>query len=118
MLPAMANSFEPTKLTWTALLGRWIDFARSALALPDDAEGRAWRQAVPDIIGLQAVVMALHHADELEPDERAVGVDRSRILIQRHTDALHGAFGTTDLHPMLVELITDAWIAVRRAEAR
>jgi hypothetical protein len=111
------SQFEPTKLTWTALLGRWIDFARSALALPDDAEGRAWKQSVPAIIGLQAVVMALHHSDELDADQRAVGRDRARVLIERHTRELHDAFGDDQPHPMLVELITDAWSAVKADES-
>ncbi len=110
------TTFQPDKLTWTALLGRWIEFARSAVALPDDADGRAWKQAVPAIIGLQAVVMALDHADELDPAQQAVGVDRARLLVARHTRELHEAFGTTELHPMLIELITDAWSAIRRAQ--
>jgi hypothetical protein len=111
---------HPRKLTWAALLGHWVEFARSAVALPDDAEGRAWRKSIPAIIGLQAVTMALAEADDLEPEQRAVGVDRSRVLIERHTRELHEAFDIdagNDLHPMLVELITDAWSAVRKAEA-
>jgi hypothetical protein len=110
------SELDVPKLTWAALLGRWVEFARSAVALPDDAEGRAWRTAVADIIGLQAVAMALRDAERLEAGERAVGVDRARVLIERHTANLHQAFGTTDLRPMLVELITDAWSAVKAAE--
>ncbi len=110
------SEIDASKLTWTALLGRWVEFARSAVALPDDAEGRAWRKSVPDIIGLQAVAMALRDAERLEPDQRALGVDRARVLIERHTAHLHAAFGPAELHPMLVELITDAWSAVRAVE--
>lgn len=108
--------FDPDKLTWAALLGRWVDFARCALALPNDAEGAAWKQSVPAIIGLQAVVMALNHTDELDAAQRAVGIDRARVLIDRHTQELHAAFGDTPLPPMLVELITDAWSAVKQHE--
>jgi hypothetical protein len=111
------STFDPQKLTWAALLGRWIEFARSALALPDDAEGRAWRQAVPAIIGLQAVAMALAEADQLDHDQRALGCDRARVLIERHATELHAIFGADELHPMLRELIDDAETALRRAEA-
>lgn len=93
-----------------------MEFARSAVALPDNAEGRAWKEVVPDIIGLQAVAMALQEADQLQPDERALAVDRSRVLIERHTDHCHEAFGTKALPEPLVELITDAWSAVRQTE--
>ncbi len=111
------SKFDPRKLTWAALLGRWMEFARSALALPDDAEGRAWRQAVPAIIGLQAVAMALSEAGELDREQRALGCDRARVLIERHRNELHGIFGPDALQPMLRELIDDAEAALRRAEA-
>jgi hypothetical protein len=99
--------FDPRKLTWAALLGRWITFARSAVALPDDAHGRAWKAAVPDIIGLQAVAMALGELDQLPADERALGLDRAQILVDRHTRNLSTLFAD-DLHPMLRELIQEA----------
>ncbi len=104
-------------ITWTALLGRWIDFARSAVALPDDATGRAWRQAIPAVIGLQAVTMALGEVGDLPDDQRALGLDRAEILIQRHTDQLRQAFGDQPLHPMLAELIQDARAALHQAQA-
>ncbi len=106
---------QPQKLTWAALLGRWVEFAQAAVALPDDAQGRNWRQAVPAIIGLQAVTMALGDADQLAPDQRALGLDRAEILIDRHVRQLHGIFGRSQLHPMLEELILDAHSALRRA---
>jgi len=109
---------NPQQLTWAALLGRWVEFARSAVALPDDAEGRAWKRAIPAVIGLQAVAMALKHSDELDARQTAVGVDRARVLIERHTVELHEAFGEADLHPMLVEMIQDAWSAVHETERR
>lgn len=108
---------DATRLTWAALLGRWIDFAQSAVALPDDADGRAWKRSVPAIIGLQAIAMALRHADELPADERALGIDRARVGIDRYTADLRQAFGDGALHPMLSELILDAWSAVKQAEA-
>lgn len=106
-----------TKLTWPALLGRWMQFAQSALALPDDAEGRAWKGSVPAIIGLQAIALALQHLDELEADERALGIDRARVGIERYTDDLHAAWGDAELPKKVDELIMDAWSAVKQAEA-
>ena len=110
------SDLDPVKLTWAALLGRWIEFARSAVALPDDASGRAWKQAVPEIIGLQAVTMALGETDQLPADQRALGLDRARILIERHTQKLHAIFSPHPLHPMLTELLDDANAAVKTAE--
>ena len=104
------------KLTWAALLGRWIEFAQSALALPGDAEGQSWRASVPAIIGLQALCMALKEVDELPADERALGVDRARILLDRHTAGLREAFGPGELPAMLEELVSDARGAIEAAE--
>lgn len=113
----MNQDYDARKLTWAALLGRWVEFARSAVALPDDAPGRAVRAAVPDIIGLQAVTMALGEAELLEPDERALGLDRARVLIERHTRNIRTQFADQDVPAMLTELIDDAEQAVRRVEA-
>jgi len=101
-------------MTWAALLGQWMRFAQSALALPDDAEGRAWKRIVSDIIGLQAVSMALAEADQLPADERALAVDRSRVLIERYRGHIEQAFGGGVGHPMLAELIADAEAAADR----
>jgi hypothetical protein len=75
-------------LTWAALLGRWIDFARSAVALPDDTAGQAMRDCVPDIIMLQAVYFALKHLQDLDSQEKALGLDRAQVLITKHTNAI------------------------------
>ncbi len=94
-------------LTWAALLGRWIEFARSALALPDDADGRAMRRSVPDIIMLQAVFFALAEVDDLPDDERALGLDRAQVLISKHTTAIHEHWADLDLPDDIAELIAD-----------
>lgn len=101
-------SEAPGDITWAVLLGRWVEFARSALALPDDAEGQRWRQSVPDIIMLQAVTFALRQLDELDQPERSLGLDRAQILIDRHADHLHGRFGSGQLPPGLRDLVQDA----------
>ena len=109
-------AFDARKVTWTALLGRWVSFARSAVALPDDAQGRAWKAAVPDIIGLQAVTCALDELDQLPPHERALGLDRARVLIERHSGNLHRLW-PNGLHPMLDEMIGDAQAAMHKAHS-
>ena len=108
---------DAQKLTWAALLGRWVEFARSAVALPDDAQGRAWKAAVPSIITLQAITMALREADQLDASERALALDRARILTEQCRAALHELFQPQRLHPMLNELLGDAQQAIAQAEA-
>ena len=95
-------------VTWAVLLGHWVDFARSALALPDDAAGRRLRASVPDIIMLQAVWHALGEVDGLDPDQRALGIDRAEVLIDKHAAALHDRFGNDALPDLVAELIDDA----------
>ncbi|MEM1108275.1 MAG: hypothetical protein AAGH99_06255 [Planctomycetota bacterium] len=105
---------HPEKMTWAVLLGRWVAFAKSALALPKDAEGQRLRDAVPDIINLQAVWFSLSHLDELDADQRALGLDRAEVLIEKHRNALSEAWGEEALPEQLVELIEDAETALRQ----
>ena len=95
-------------LTWTVLLGRWIEFAKSALALPDDAEGRRLRDSVGDIIMLQAVWFALQNLDELDDAERAVGLDRAQLLIDKHGGVIRDRWRNREMPSMLCELLADA----------
>lgn len=109
---------QPRKLTWAALLGHWVDFARSTAALPSgDADAARVKQTVADIIGLQAVWFALHHLDELDADQRALGLDRAELLIVRHEAAIRDAWGNEPVPEALRELIHDAQsqLAVARA---
>ncbi len=102
------TTLHPDELAWAVLLGRWVDFARSALALPDDAEGRRLRDSVGDIIQLQAVWFALQHLDELEPGQRALGVDRAAVLVEKHAGALQARFRDQPIPALIAELIGDA----------
>jgi len=109
------TDLDPRKLTWAALLGQWVEFARSSVALPDDAEGRAWRAIVPDIIGLQAVTMALRDRQKLQKADLTLAIDRSRVLVDRHAARIRATMGPK-LHPKLDELILDATKAIAAAE--
>ena len=106
---------HPQRLSWAVLLARWVEFARSALALPQDEAGQRVRDAVPDIIMLQAVWFALAELDELEAGERALGLDRAAVLIERHAAALRRRWGNEPLPEQLAELIDDAEAALAAA---
>lgn len=105
-------------LTWAALLGRWVDFARSAVGLPDDAEGQRMRASVPDVIMLQAVWFALRDLDHLPEDEQRLGLDRAELLIRRHVEALADRFVDVNMPNAMSELIDDAQQALARAQPR
>jgi len=107
----------PEHLTWAALLAHWVQFARSAVALPDDTEGRAWRAAVPDLIRLQAVYFALGELGGLPADQRRLGLDRAEVLIERSADALRRAWdgGPPDA---VDELVRDARSRLAEAARR
>ncbi|MBB6430393.1 hypothetical protein [Algisphaera agarilytica] len=104
---------HPERLTWSVLLGRWVTFAKSALALPSDDAGRRLRDAVPDIITLQAVWFSLENLDELDADERALGLDKAQVLIEKHTAALEQAWAEEPMPKELLELIHDAKTALQ-----
>ena len=102
------NHLDVHKLTWTALLGQWVAFARSAVALPDDPQGRRLKACVPDLIMLQALWFALQHIDELSPDQRALGFDRAAVLIDRHVQQLSDRWHPDPLPQRIEQMITDA----------
>jgi len=104
-------------LTWAALLGRWVSFARSSVALPSTGDGGKLRASVSDLIGLQAVWFALQHLDDLPRDEQRLGIDRAEVLIEKHEAALNKQWG--DAMPgQITELIADArqQLAAARAD--
>ncbi len=102
------HPLEPDKLTWAALLAQWMDFAQQALGLPQDDAGQRLRESVPDIVMLQAVWFALHHLDELPHDQRALGLDRAEVLIDKHTAAIHHRWTNATMPEELHKLIDDA----------
>ncbi|MCC7147570.1 MAG: hypothetical protein IT443_14105 [Phycisphaeraceae bacterium] len=104
-------------LTWAVLLGRWVEFARGALALPAEGQAGKLRDSVADIIMLQAVWFALEHVGELDLAERAVGLDRAEILIEKHSGSLHQRWGQTPLPGAIAELIADAWFRLNQRKS-
>lgn len=116
-----ASSFEPLhpqRLTWAAMLGRWVQFARQAVGLPQDDAGVRMRRSVPDIIMLQAVWFALEHLEEVDPRERALGLDRAELLIDQHATALEERWRSTPMPAELRRLIDDARTQLKTARQR
>jgi len=99
------------------LLARWTEFAQAAVALPKGAEGARWREAVPAVIALQAVTMALGEVERLPEGELALAVDRSEVLITRHGGAAHRAWQGATMPESMRELLHDAHAALARARS-
>ena len=97
------------------MLGHWVDFARSAVALPADAAGQKLRASVPDLIQLQAVWFALQHMAELPACERTLGLDRAGVLIDQHAGALLQRFAGNTMPEGAAELIAEARNALAAA---
>ncbi|MEX1017713.1 MAG: hypothetical protein WD534_10170 [Phycisphaeraceae bacterium] len=107
---------HPERLTWTALLGHWVAFARNAVGLPDDAEGQRMRASVADVIMLQAVWFALQQVDELDRAERALGLDRAAVLIEKHAAALEQRWQGQAMPEAMRGLIDDARAMLKAKE--
>lgn len=101
------SNLNTNQLTWALLLARWVEFARSALALPEDDTGKRMKDSVGDVINLQAVFFALEDIDDLAAAERALGIDRAALLIEKHAGALESRW-ESELPDQLRELIDDA----------
>jgi len=109
----MASAQPPSRpldshsLSWTALLARWVDYARAALAIPSDAAGASWLASVPAVINLQAVTFALSEVGELRGDERAFALDKAAVLIRESTAELERLWDA-DLPESLIDVREDA----------
>ncbi len=107
----MDSSTQPLRvddLTWAALLGRWLDFARASVALPADAEGQRWKASVAPIITLQAITFALGQLNDLPEDERALGLDRAEILLRQESGNLNATWRGEPMAPAILDLMSDA----------
>ena len=103
------------QLTWTILLARWTQFAKSSLKLPKTAEGDRWRAAVAPIISLQAVTNAMAELDELEFDERALAFDKSQVIVRSRAEELNTLWAGEELPEAIIEMIGDAKLAIECA---
>lgn len=102
------TDLRPKELTWTVLLGRWVEFAQASMALPAGAEGDRWRGSVADIITLQAVTFALAELDSLPREEHPYARDKAEVLIDGSTANLERAWRGSAMPDDLRELVEDA----------
>ncbi|UCD76819.1 MAG: hypothetical protein JSV91_07800 [Phycisphaerales bacterium] len=107
------DSLHPEALTWTALLGRWMDFAKASLAVPRDAEGDRWRACVPAVINLQAVTFALADLGELPVKERPLGRDKAEMIIRDNARKVRETFRGAVMPDSLAEICADARAALK-----
>ena len=94
--------------TWASLLAGWVQFAQTALALPETDEGDRWRDTVAPAIGLHALAMALAELHTLDPEERPLAMDKAEIGIKEHAAAINSAWSGEPMPESLAELIDDA----------
>lgn len=111
------SDLRPEAMTWTALLGKWLEFAKASVALPDDADGRRWKQSVTPIVTLQAVTFALDEIDDLAAMDRPHALDRAEMLIDEHAGGLDRTWSDVERPGMIDEVIRDARGALASASA-
>lgn len=109
---------EQRVTTWAMLAAKWTQFAQAAVALPEDAgtsEGGRWREAVPSVIELQAMVHALGELDELADGDRVVALDKAELVCRRAARQLHELWRGEELPAEIAELVQDARVAFEAA---
>lgn len=106
---------KPTELSWTMLLAHWTQLAQAAAVAPDDAPGRAWRASAADVVGLQALCMALQDLPRVPMEDHAFAIDRAEHQARGHAVALRGAWGQEPMPDGLLELLEDVQGALEGA---
>ncbi|MCW5763410.1 MAG: hypothetical protein KIT88_09245 [Phycisphaeraceae bacterium] len=102
--------------TWSALLGKWTEFAQSAVALPTLGEGGRWRRAVPGIITLQANLHALSELSQIEPAEIPAALVRAGKSIEDASIEISEIWAGEPMPPQALEVVDEAKLALRQAE--
>jgi hypothetical protein len=102
--------------TWTALLAHFTGIAQRAVGLPRTPEGDRFRSAVPHVIALQAVTLALDHAESLPEEAFFVGLDRAEVVMRDHAAALRGIYQDA-LPDAIAATLEDAGRALASARA-
>ncbi len=111
----MDQPLHPETLTWTALLGKWVEFAKVSVALPKDVEGEQWRASVVAIINLQAVTFALAEVGDLPEIDRPVALDRAEVLINDNQASLESIWADA-MPDSVAEITRDARGALKVAQ--
>ncbi|QDU32753.1 hypothetical protein KS4_07870 [Poriferisphaera corsica] len=114
------SKYEPLpadQITWAALLGQWVEFARSAVALPSNDEGARMKDSIADVIMLQAVWFALESLSGLSTDEQALGLNRAALLIKKHKANLVSRYTEIQMPHSMSQLISDAESSYSKAKS-
>lgn len=109
---------DARKMTWAVLLGRWVEFARSSVALPAEGHLGKLKESVVDLITLQAVIAALSELDQLPDEEQALGLDRAEVLVETHSQAVKERFerAGSELPDQIRQMIDEAHEAIKKAK--
>ncbi len=102
----MSTKMDAT--TWSSLLAGWVQFAQTAVALPDDQDGDRWRDSIAPAIALHALSMALPELFKLDPAERPLAMDKAEMGIKEHATSINTAWATEPMPDSLIELIEEA----------
>jgi len=111
----MARESQETKktddsasATWATLLAGWVQYAQSAVALPESEDGQRWRDSVAPTIALHAHAMALGEIEKVDPGERSLAMDKSELGIKEHAAKLNAVWRGEPMPESISELIQDA----------
>jgi hypothetical protein len=113
---AYADGMDSAR-TWAALLGKWTEFAQSAVALPSHGEPGRWKRAVPAIIAVQAVTHALDELPTIDPAEIGPARLRAAVVIAESSRALYDLWDGQVLPLEASQLLEDADAALAAAES-
>lgn len=105
---------SPGGLTWPMLLGRWVEFAQSAVSLPETGQAGRYRRSVPSLITLHAVTHAIGELDLLLPEDHPPAMDRAEILIRKSEHELREIWG--DPPPEIAVFVSEAYAALETAK--
>jgi malate dehydrogenase len=95
-----------------------MEFARAAVSFPESGDGARIRRSVPPLITLHAVTHALQRIDEIEPEERALALDRAALLIGGAERDLAAAWAGLGMPESVRSFVEEAGEAHATAAAR
>jgi hypothetical protein len=102
------DPLRPEALTWTALLARWMEFAKASVAIPRGHDGPRWRASVPAVINLQAVAFALGDIARVDARDRPFARDQAAVIIRDAARDLARTWRGAAMPAGLREIVEDA----------
>ncbi len=106
--PMTKTTQDTTGVTWATLLAGWVQYAQSAVGLPKTEQGQRWRDSVAPTIALHALAMALGEIERVDPEERALAMDRSELGIKEQAATINAIWRGEPMPESIDELIEDA----------